>query len=96
MRIAECIGNIFLHLPGVTKEGIDKYKDLKMSPSRFRLVIGLMIAAGVIIVSMAIYIFTNFNNLTLIVEIVLAAIGIILLIIIMGVMFLIMRSSIKQ
>jgi hypothetical protein len=63
---------------------------------KFKLIISILAAAAIVIMAMAIYIFTHFKSMSLASEIILAAIGVLILFLLMGIMFYIMRSSTKQ
>jgi hypothetical protein len=61
--------------------------------SKYRAMLGVLVVAAIIIIAMAVYIFTHYNSMALIQEFVIIAIALILLFVIMGVLVMIVRSA---
>ncbi len=61
-----------------------------------RLVIGILAMGAVVIIGMAVYIFTHFNSMSWIQEIILIAVALIILFAIMAVLVIIGRSTSKK
>ena len=59
---------------------------------RLKLILALMSIVAVIIIGMAIYVFTNFSNIDLVRAIILAAVGVIALFIVFGTVYLLYRG----
>ena len=61
--------------------------------TRLPLVMALMAVVAVVIIAMAVYIFTNFSSLDITRSIILAAIGVICMIVIMSAMIILARGG---
>jgi hypothetical protein len=64
--------------------------------TKTQLIVALMILVGVIIVSIAAYVFTHLSGITMTTAIVLVSIAVISLFIIMGVILILMKSLIAR
>jgi hypothetical protein len=84
MKDAGCIGNAS-HRPVGARAGGSKM-------AKPRLVIFLMALIAVIIIGIAVYLFTHLSTLTLTSVIIMVSVAVVSLLVIMGILFAIMRS----
>jgi hypothetical protein len=61
--------------------------------SKNHLMVGILAVAAVIIIAMAVYIFTHFNSMELVQEIILICIALVVLVVIMGVLLMLVRNA---
>jgi hypothetical protein len=61
-----------------------------------RLIIGILTIAAIVIIAMAVFIVTHFSSMSPFEELVLIGIGVVMLFIVMGVLFMIVRFTSKK
>lgn len=89
MRNAACTGAVSRRPVGA-QEAVDYKKKLM---SKIKLILALMTIVAIIVIAMAVYVFTNFSAMDVTRSIILIVIAIVGMIIIMGILILIYKNN---